>query len=151
MKRAGGVRGQAAAVRLLDRAARSIGDRRALKEARRDLQRLLDEYERISSMLEEIEEEIQQLLNEIPQAKLLKSIHGLGTIPIAAILGFAGDLRHYRHGRQLLRRAGLNLAERTSGKYKGQVKLSKRGDSALRKYLFLAVLQLVQHHPDFKR
>ncbi|WP_212963368.1 transposase, partial [Cohnella xylanilytica] len=73
------------------------------------------------------------------------------TITIAVILGCAGDLHRYDHGRQLLRRAGLNLAECTSGKFKGQIKLSKRGDSTLRKYLYLGMLSLVRHHPDFKR
>ncbi|MNV61322.1 Transposase IS116/IS110/IS902 family protein [compost metagenome] len=51
----------------------------------------------------------------------------------------------------MLRRAGLNLAERTSGKYKGQIKLSKRGDSMLRKYLYWAMLTLVNQHPDFRQ
>ncbi|MWC29885.1 IS110 family transposase [Paenibacillus sp. MMS18-CY102] len=63
---------------------------------------------------------------------------------------YEGDLRHYAHGRQLLRRAGLNLAERTSGKHRGQIKLSKRGDSSLCKYLYLGVLNLVRQNADFK-
>ncbi|WP_420819465.1 transposase [Paenibacillus thalictri] len=62
----------------------------------------------------------------------------------------AGDLRLYSHGRQLLRRAGLNLAECASGKFRGQIKLSKRGDSMLRNYLFLGILNLVRHNEDFK-
>src|SRR5690606_30537678 len=81
----------------------------------------------------------------------LRSIPGLGTITIAAILGFAGDPRHYVHGQQLLRRAGLNLAECRSGKFRGQIKLSKRGDSALRKYLYFGMVGLVGQNPDFKR
>jgi transposase len=51
----------------------------------------------------------------------------------------------------LLRRAGLHLAECTSGKFKGQIKLAKRGDSALRKYLYLGMISLVRQHPDYKR
>jgi len=43
------------------------------------------------------------------------------------------------------------LADCTSGKFKGQIKLSKRGDSALRKHLYFGILSLVSHHPDFKR
>jgi transposase len=80
----------------------------------------------------------------------LRSI-GLGTICIAAILSGAGDLRQYAHGNQLLRKAGLNLAESTSGKRKGQIVLSKRGDATLRKYLYLATLQLVGNHPVFRQ
>ena len=84
-------------------------------------------------MLEQIEKDIQELLSEIPMASQLRSIKGLGTIFIAAILSGAGDLRQYAHGRQLLRKAGLNLAESTSGKRKGQIVLSKRGDATLAK------------------
>lgn len=53
--------------------------------------------------------------------------------------------------KQLLRRTGLKLVERTSGKHKSQVKLSKQDDSTLRKYLYLVMLSLVGRHPDFKR
>lgn len=151
MKRAGGIRGREKAVQLLTAAARSIGDTSVSVEARRDLQRLLDQYEQIATMLDAMEKEIEDLLDDIPTAEQLRSINGIGTITIAALLGFAGDLRNYAHGRQLLRQAGLNLAERTSGKYKGQIKLSKRGNSALRKYLYLAMMTLIRQNPDFSR
>ncbi len=151
MKRAGGMSGKAKAAALLQAAARSIGDTRAPEEARRDLQRLLDIYVQIQSMLETMGKEVERLLADVPLAKQLLSITGLGTITAAVLLGCAGDLRNYTHGRQLLRRAGLNLAERTSGKFKGQIKLSKRGDSMLRKYLYMSILTLVREHPDFKR
>jgi transposase len=103
----------------------------ALNEAKQDLQRLLEEYERIVSILEEIEQNIVALLGEIPMASQLRSIRGLGPIYTAAIMSGAGDLKQYAHGRQLLRKAGLNLAESMSGKRKGQIVLSKRGDATL--------------------
>lgn len=151
MKRPGGVSGKATAVQLLQAATRSIGETRVPEESRRDLQRLLDAYEQTIRLLGEIQQEVEALLNSIPLAKQLRSMEGLGTITIAALLGCAGDLRYYDHGRQLLRRAGLNLAECTSGKFKGQIKLSKRRDGMLRKYFFLGVLTLVRQNPDFKR
>lgn len=151
MRRAGGVTGKNKAVQLLKAAARSIGDTRAPEEARRELQRLLEQYKSNTRILDELEEQIHALLGDIPMAHQLRSIMGIGTMTIAALLGYAGDLRNYAHGRQVLRRAGLNLAECTSGKYKGQIKLSKRGDSALRKYLYLGTMQLICHNPDFAR
>jgi transposase len=80
----------------------------------------------------------------------MRSIKGMGPIFVAAILAGAGDLRQYAHGRQLLRKAGLNLAESTSGKRKGQIVISKRGDSRLRKYLYLATIQLIGINPVFQ-
>jgi transposase len=49
------------------------------------------------------------------------------TPSLAGVLGESGDLSGYAHGNSLLRHAGLNLAEASSGKWRGQMKLSKRG------------------------
>lgn len=151
MRRAAGVSGRAKAAALLTAAASSIGDIRSTEEARQDIRRLLQMVEQVGAMLDEMDEAVQATLEEIPLAKQLKSIRGLGNLTLAAILGGAGDLRLYAHGKQLLRRAGLNLAECTSGKFKGQIKLSKRGDSSLRKHLYWGMLSLVKLNPDFKR
>lgn len=150
MKRAGGTSGRTKAVQLLLAAKRSIGDTKAKEEARQDLKRLLDAYEDTIRYLDEFERKVAKLLDTLPMTEQLRSI-GLGTITIAVLFGCAGDLRLYAHGRQLLRLAGLNLAECTSGRYKGQIKLSKRGNSMLRKYLYLAMVSLVGQHRDFKR
>lgn len=151
MQRAGGNRGKEKAVQLLQAAARSIGETRVPEEAKKDLKRLLRAYEQNVTELEQIKEEIEEVLGDIPSVPLIQSIPGMPTITIAALFGCAGNLNHYDHGQQLMRRAGLNLAERMSGTFKGQVKLSKRGDAMLRKYLFQAVLSLVKLNPDFRR
>jgi len=39
---------------------------------------------------------------------------------------------------------GLNLVERSSGTYQGQLHLSKRGSARSRQWLYFAVLRLVQ-------
>ncbi|MGG3471623.1 transposase, partial [Neobacillus pocheonensis] len=140
MQRAGGTTGRQKAAELLSKARYSVGETAALKEAKQDLQRLLDEFERITNILEQVERQLGTLLEGIPLVSQLRSVKGLGTIYIAAILSGAGDLRQYTHGRQLLRRAGLNLAESTSGKRKGEIVISKRGNAKLRKYMYLATL-----------
>lgn len=150
MKRAGGSTGMQKAAQLIAQAKQSVGNTTALVEAKQDLQRLLEEFERIVKVLDGIEQDIQILLKDIPMANELRSI-GLGPIFTAAILSGTGDLRQYAHGRQLLRKAGLNLAESTSGKRKGQIVLSKRGDATLRKYLYLATLQLIGTNPAFQQ
>nr|WP_269320859.1 transposase [Paenibacillus sp. 1-18] len=66
------------------------------------------------------------------------------------MLAFGGDLRKLSHGKQLLRKAGLNLAERSSGKYKGQIKLTKRGNSLLRKHLYFTVFHLLSFNGAFQ-
>ncbi|MFC4807959.1 transposase [Paenibacillus sp. GCM10023250] len=59
------------------------------------------------------------------------------------MLGEAGDLSGYSHGNALLRHAGLNLAEASSGKWRGKKVLSKRGRLRLRHFLYLMTMCMV--------
>ncbi|NMP23302.1 IS110 family transposase, partial [Sulfobacillus harzensis] len=126
MARAAGARGLRCAQALQEAAARSIGETVGLDDARWELQHLLVSYRHAYQVVEETDTRLEALLAKIPCAPLLRSV-GIPTSETAAILAFGGDLRQLAHGDQLLRKAGLNLAERTSGKYKGHIKLAKRG------------------------
>jgi len=54
---------------------------------------------------------------------------------LARIVAETGSFGNYAVLEKLLKYAGLNLREHTSGTYKGQVRLSKKGNSLLRKIL----------------
>ncbi len=149
MQRPGGSKGMAKAFGILKVARHSIGSTMALEEAKWELEQLLKDYDRVQEAHKEAEDKIRSLLPEVPTASLLQTI-GLTPNLCSSILAFGGDLSQLDHGNQLLRMAGLNLAERSSGKYKGKIKLSKRGSSKLRKQLFLAVLHLVKNNPTFR-
>ncbi len=142
MDRPGGMRGKNKAMELQELARHSVGDRIALEEDKWELRHLLDEYERVRRIIDEADEMIAKMLPEIPCSVLIRSV-GTSLPATAAILAFGGDLRKLSHGNQLLRKAGLNLAERSSGKYKGKIKLSKRGNSLLRKHLYFTVFHCV--------
>lgn len=78
------------------------------------------------------------------------AVKGISTISLAGILGEAGDLSGFVHGNALLRHAGLNLAEASSGKWTGQMVISKRGRSRLRRFLFMATMSLVMNNSEFQ-
>lgn len=40
--------------------------------------------------------------------------------------------------------AGLNLKERSSGRYRGQLKITKRGPALARRWLYFAAMRMVQ-------
>jgi transposase len=61
-----------------------------------------------------------------------------------------GDPIDYDSPAAYVKAAGLNLKERSSGKHKGQLKITKRGPGMVRRNLYLAVLRLIQHEPHFK-
>lgn len=61
-----------------------------------------------------------------------------------------GDLSSYEHEQQIIRLAGLNLKENSTGKKKGKSTITKRGRSRLRALLFRAVMPMVASNPEFK-
>ncbi|MFB7642910.1 IS110 family transposase, partial [Peribacillus butanolivorans] len=112
---------------LIDLAKRSIGTHQALDAYKLHLEQLLEEYDLATTQLERVEQEVTNVLQQIPFAKKLLAIKGISEISLAGILGEAGDLSGFAHGNSLLRHAGLHLSEASSGKWKGQIVISKRG------------------------
>jgi transposase len=135
---------------LIQLAKRSIGTRQALDAYKFHLQQLLEEFDLATTQLERVEEQVTEVLKQIPYANHLLTIKGISEISLAGILGEAGDLSGFAHGNSLLRHAGLHLAEASSGKWKGQIVISKRGRSRLRRFLYLATMSLVMNNPEFK-
>lgn len=151
MKRASGARGRECAARLLAAARASVGLTGFTDELRREIKRTVERYEMMADQKAAVESEIQTLLGQVPPKDLkpLKEL-GLGPFITAVILANTRSLQKYEHGRQVLAMAGLDLCERTSGKCKGQIVLSKRGRRQLRKYLYMAVIGLVANHKAFQ-
>jgi transposase len=135
---------------LIELATHSVGSRQAHDAYKLHLEQLIEEFDLATAQLERVEQEVTNLLKQVPFAKKLLAIKGISEIALAGILGEAGDLSSFAHGNSLLRHAGLHLAEASSGKWKGQIVLSKRGRSRLRRFLYLATMSLVMNNPDFK-
>jgi len=135
---------------LLSIASRSVGSKQATHAYKLHLKQLLDEYDLACLQLKTVEMEIVSVLERIPFAKSMLAVKGISAISLAGILGEAGDLSGYVHGNALLRHAGLNLAEASSGKWTGQMKISKRGRSRLRRFIFMMTMSLVANNTEFK-
>jgi transposase len=147
MKRHSGSR---RAQELIALASRSVGSQQAAHAYKLHLKQLLAEYDLACEQLKDVENEIISVLERIPFAKSMLAVKGISAISLAGILGEAGDLSGFVHGNALLRHAGLNLAEASSGKWTGQMVISKRGRSRLRRFLFMATMSLVTNNPEFR-
>jgi len=71
----------------------------------------------------------------------------IGKVTAAVLVSKVGDPQEYASASSLVKSLGLNLKERSSGKHKGQLKITKRGPSVCRYYLYLAALRLIQDDP----
>lgn len=131
-------------------ASRSVGIKQGAELAKMELKLLLTQYELLQSKFEELEAKLDELLGQIPYFKQLLAIKGMGRDTIAGFLAEVGDISHYRHPKQIIKLAGLNLKENTSGKHKGQTKITKRGRKRLRALLFRVMMPLVAKNRAFK-
>ena len=57
---------------------------------------------------------------------------------------YLGDPRNYHCAEAYRKAMGLNLKERSSGRHQGQLKITKRGPGAVRRWLYFAAMRLVQ-------
>jgi len=94
--------------------------------------------------LNDIEAKMESFLKEIPYASYILSIKGIGVITAAGLIGEVGDFRKYRTLPELIKVAGLDLYEVSSGKHTGQRRISKRGRPLMRKLLFFSALRLIK-------
>lgn len=85
-----------------------------------------------------------------PEAKELSdNVPGLSETQASVLLGSLSDKQFFSKN-QLVAFVGLDIMVRKSGTFQGKEKLSKRGNSYLRKILYQTAWSLKQHNPTFK-
>jgi len=91
---------------------------------------------------------IVEKLSRLTPATLLAPVVGLSTA--AVVLSEVGDATTFSCAAAYAKAMGLNLKEKSSGTMKGQLKITKRGPSRVRQYLWLAVYRWIQIDPIAK-
>ena len=138
------------AERLCMIAAQSIGRIQGSEAAIRSLQNAMTEYELLLMQREQVEDLMEECLFKIPHAMKLDEIKGLGMVTIATIVSEIGDVRRFKDPRQVIKYAGLNLRENSSGKHKGKTTITKRGRRRLRHALCRAMIPMLASNVEFR-
>jgi hypothetical protein len=88
----------------------------------------------------------QRQLRRLAQAEPVLQAQGqaVGVATACVLWASLGDPRQYGSGPAYRKAMGLNLVERSSGEYQGQLRISKRGQPRVRPWLYLAVLRLIR-------
>jgi transposase len=97
------------------------------------------ELDSLDTRVKQVETEINRLLAQVDETPILTSL--VGRMTAAVILGETGGIRQYSCAAAVLKLAGLNLYQISSGQYCGDRHISQMGRPLLRQALYLAVLQ----------
>ena len=142
--------GMKRAMTLVAAAKTSIGQKEGAEGARIEMKILLEDYAHKRRQFEEIEEEITKLCGQISETEELLGIKGIGLTTVAGFFAEVGDIRRFDSPKEIIKLAGLNLKENSSGKHKGQTTISKRGRARLRKVIFKGVIPLLASNEEFR-
>lgn len=143
-KRSWGKFGMREAEALINLASDTVGIKEGVAGIALDIQHILVQLEAVTVFINEIETEMKKTLDRIPYSARILSIKGLGVVTVAGLIGEVGDFSKFRTQSEIMKLAGLDLFEISSGKRKGQKRISKRGRSLLRKILYNAAVGTVR-------
>jgi transposase len=129
---------------LLEAARTSVGVRQG-RWSRRQLRR----YARRALAARRQAARAKRALRALAQGQAVLQAQGrIVGVPTACVLwACLGDPRDYDSAPAYRKAMGLNLAERSSGAYQGQLRISKRGQPLVRQWLYFAALRLAQSEP----
>lgn len=142
--------GKKRATRLVEAATDSIGLVEGLIMAKQELKTLLTQFRALMQEIEWLMLQIENLIKGVPGVQAMMTLPGAGLVTVAGFLAEVGNLENYHHPRQIQKLAGLNLRENSSGKHKGQTRITKRGRPRLRALLYKCIMPLVANNLEFK-
>ena len=142
-------RGYANAERIVEYATRSVGVVEGSEKRQRCIRVWAEELIRTTMELNEIQAELEETCKKIPNVENVLGIKGLGLSIVSGIIAEMGDIDRFDDAKEIQKISGLALIEMSSGKHKGQTKISHRGRKRLRYWLYQGAMSVVSHDEAF--
>jgi len=129
---------------LVEAARESVGVLEGRNSLLMEIKFILDTVASCDRFVEELEADMIRNLEQIPYSKVILSLKGIGPVTAAGLIGEVGDFKKFSTISEIIKLAGLDLYEVSSGKHRGIRRISKRGRPLLRKLLYFAALSAVR-------
>ena len=150
-----GTLGEERAKALYEGARRSVGIKEGQEGILLEIKSILAIIMASDRFIADVEEKMSHHLKKIPYSKYILSIKGIKVITASGLIGEVGDFRKFKTISEITKLAGLDLFEISSGKHKGQRRISKRGCPLMRKLLYVAGINVVRKggifHEEYQR
>jgi transposase len=143
-------RGYSRVEEILKYAKESVGLRDGAEASRQAVKWFVERIIELDVQLSELERKLNQKCMEIPHAGNVLEISGVGETILSGILAEMGDISRFDDVKEIQKLSGLGLVACSSGKHKGETKISHRGRKRLRYWLFHGAKSAVAHSEEFK-
>lgn len=145
MRRVGGPNLTSEKIEAVVRSSRSTLGVPMVAAEREALQQLAREARRLQKAARRAKRRVEGLSESDAELQRVGAVVGKATAAVLVVYG--GRMSRYRNAGSWEKSLGLNLKIRSSGRYQGQLKLTKRGPGMPRQYLYLASLRLIKNEP----
>lgn len=132
------------ALALFEAAQTSVGIKDGRASIILEIKHLIDMIENHNQFIDSLEKQMRIYLEQIPYSQSILSIKGIGDVTVSGLIGEVGDFKAFDTISEIMKLAGLDLYEISSGKHRGQRRISKRGRPLMRKLLFFAAINAVK-------
>ena len=143
-------RGYSRAKEIVQYAEKSVGLKDGADASRMAVKWFVERIIETGEQLSDIEQQLNLKCSEIPHATNALAISGLGENTLSGILAEMGDVSRFDDVKEIQKISGLGLVSCSSGKHKGETRISHRGRKRLRYWLFQAAKSVVAHAIEFK-
>lgn len=143
-------RGYSRAGEIVRYAEKSVGLTDGKDAGREAVKWFAEQILQLDEQLVEIESALHRKCREIPYAENILAIQGVGENILSGIVAEMGDISRFDDVKEIQKLSGMGLVACSSGKHKGQTKISHRGRKRLRYWLFQAAKSAVSHAEEFK-
>lgn len=109
-----------------------------------EIEHLNRKIEHENRFIDNLENQMTEYLQQIAYSGSILSIKGIGTVTAAGLIGEVADFNKFDTISEVMKLAGLDLYEISSGRHKGQRRISKRGRPLMRKLLFFMAINTVK-------
>jgi transposase len=118
------------------------------------IKRTNEQIKFFNKQIKTIEKDIDMTLKENPEFKAridkIEKINGVGTRTILIILSETNKFEGITNRNQLTSFVGLDIVENQSGKKTGKTRISKKGNSHIRKALYMPAMSCKKHNLKMK-
>ncbi len=123
------------AAQVLPRARAALAEERLPSYLRHALTEVLEEIATLQAKAAALQDQLDRLARQLPEASLLMSVPGVGILTATALLAFVGDIHRFRSGRDFAAYLGLTPREHSSALSRRLGGITKHGNSYLRMLL----------------